>query len=288
MVLCWVFIGIVMLILIECIRENFTFRITHYRITSPKLSRGEQHTIVFLSDLHGNTYGKHNVKLLEAIRQQKPEFVLVGGDMLVGSKLLSPKVAEDFVKELVHICPVYYANGNHEQRLKDVPEIPGTDYEEYRDNLVKAGVRYLENEKACLRWGNRDIEIYGLELPYETYTKFKKVGLSSDYIENTIGKSDAAKYQILMAHNPAYVKNYATWGADLAVSGHLHGGIARIPFWRGVISPQGRIFPKYSGELSRIDNTAIVVSKGMGCHSIKIRFLNPAEVVVLHVGGLEE
>ncbi len=288
MVFYWILIGIVLLILIECVRENFTFRVTHYQITTSKLSSREQHNIVFLSDLHGNTYGKQNIRLLDAIRRENPEFALIGGDMLVGSKLLSPEVAEDFVKELAKICPVYYANGNHEQRLKEVPEIPGTDYEEYRNNLVNAGVKYLENEKACLKWGNHDVEIYGLELPYETYTKFRRSELPFHYIEHTIGKSDNTKYQILMAHNPAYVSNYAAWGADLVVSGHLHGGIARIPFWRGVISPQGRIFPKYSGELSRIDNTSIVVSKGMGCHSIKIRFFNPAEVVVLHVGGVEE
>ena len=33
------------------------------------------------------------------------------------------------------------------------------------------------------------------------------------------------------------------------------------------------------------DGKSVVVSKGLGTHTIKIRFLNPAEVVVLHLKG---
>lgn len=288
MVWFWVLIGIAALVLLECIREVHTFRVTHYQIESPKLKCGENHTVILLSDLHGQSYGRDNEKLLQKIKEQNPEFTLIAGDMLIGSKKKSPQVALDFVKTLAQICPVYYANGNHEQRLKQFPEVPGTDYEAYRNELTDAGVNYLENEKVSMQWGKCGVEIHGLELPYETYTKFQKSALTAGYIEDILGKADASKYQILIAHNPVFAEDYASWGADLAVSGHLHGGIARIPFWRGVISPQGRLFPKHSGELGWIGNTAMVVSKGIGIHTIKLRFLNPAEVVVLHVGNSEE
>ena len=104
-------------------------------------------------------------------------------------------------------------------------------------------------------------------------------------IEERIGKADFSKYQILLAHNPIYTDTYLDWGADLVLSGHLHGGIVRLPGLGGMITPQFRLFPKYSGELTVKDQQSVVVSKGLGTHTIKIRFLNPAEIVVLHLQG---
>ena len=100
-----------------------------------------------------------------------------------------------------------------------------------------------------------------------------------------MGKKDSTNYQILLAHNPMYAETYLEWGADLILSGHLHGGIVRIPGLGGVVSPQFRLFPKYSGEHTEKNGKSVVVSKGLGTHTIKIRFLNPAEVVVLHLSG---
>ena len=75
------------------------------------------------------------------------------------------------------------------------------------------------------------------------------------------------------------------WGADLTLSGHLHGGLVRIPGLGGVISPQIKLFPKYSGELTSEGEQAVVVSKGLGMHTICFRFCNPAEMIVLQIGG---
>ena len=81
---------------------------------------------------------------------------------------------------------------------------------------------------------------------------------------------------------------YKTWGADIILSGHIHGGVIRIPFIGGVISPQFRLFPKFSGEYKKQGNTSMIVSKGLGTHTIKVRFMNPAEIVVLHINGEEK
>lgn len=69
----------------------------------------------------------------------------------------------------------------------------------------------------------------------------------------------------------------------MVLSGHLHGGIARLPLLGGVISPQFRLFPRYSGDCYEKDGKYIVVSKGLGTHTINFRFWNPAELVVLDI-----
>ena len=56
-------------------------------------------------------------------------------------------------------------------------------------------------------------------------------------IKERIGNRDPEAFQVLLAHNPSYMKEYLAWGADLILSGHLHGGMVRIPGIGGVIGP---------------------------------------------------
>lgn len=276
------------IVIAEWMREIHTFQITHYNIQSSKLKSVKKRKIILLSDLHNCSYGIENEELLKAIRNEKPDCILVAGDMLVGNERVSSEIACKFVTELPKICDTYYANGNHEQRMKENTKRYGTSYKEYKRALCEAGVIYLENEKVNLCWEDCSVEIHGLEIPSKGYKKFQKVSLSERCMETSLGKADTSKYQILIAHNPIFMDDYIKWGADLVVSGHLHGGVVRIPGWRGVITPQGGLFPKYSGEMTQIGEATAVVSKGIGLHTIKIRFLNPAEVVVLHIGDSEE
>ena len=49
------------------------------------------------------------------------------------------------------------------------------------------------------------------------------------------------------------------------------------------MTPQASLFPKYSGEMTVEGDTAVVVSKGLGTHTVNLRVFNPAEVVVIHL-----
>ena len=92
----------------------------------------------------------------------------------------------------------------------------------------------------------------------------------------------------MIAHNPIFANSYLDWGADLVLSGHLHGGVVRLPGIGGIITPDFTLFPKFSGELTKVNDASVVVSKGIGIHTIKVRLFNPAEVVVMHISGTED
>lgn len=276
-------LGIIfLLILIEIIREITTFKVTHYEIVSGKLKKnmGEK-KIAFISDLHNYSYGKDNGKLLKAIEREEPDIILSAGDLLVGDKNKSSETAEKFVASLTSEFPVYCANGNHEQRMKEKPENYDASYEEYKKQLQLAGVHFLENETVHLD----KLNLTGLEIPLTGYQRMKKGNVEFQEIVQRIGEKEGEEFQILLAHNPCYMDLYKAWGADLILSGHLHGGVARIPGVLGVITPGFQLFPKYSGDIYREGEQTIVVCKGLGTHTVNIRFLNPAELVVLHLQG---
>ena len=76
---------------------------------------------------------------------------------------------------------------------------------------------------------------------------------------------------------------YLGWGADLVLSGHLHGGLVRIPGFCGIVTPQGFLFPKYSGEMTREGDQTVIVSRGLGTHTLNIRLFNMPELIVIRL-----
>lgn len=270
---------------LEIYRELHHFRVTHYTIESQKFKGFSRDlNLIFLSDLHNRVYGEKNEPLLQAIRNEKPDLILIGGDMLVGKEDASYDIALDFTSQLPEIAPVLYSTGNHEQRMRENPEIYQASYADYRQQLKDRGVLFLENGSCRIEAGTVLLEISGVELPSASYKKLKKLPIrASDIAEylhkDSVSVTEDSVYRILLAHNPAYMNAYKEWGADLILSGHLHGGVMRLPGIGGVITPQAFLFPKYSGEMTKEGEQTIIVSRGLGTHTINIRLFNQPEVV---------
>ena len=64
----------------------------------------------------------------------------------------------------------------------------------------------------------------------------------------------------------------------MVLSGHVHGGIMRLPLLGGVIAPSYRLFPKYDGGIFRHGKSWMLLGRGLGSHTLPFRFFNPAEL----------
>jgi len=251
-----------------------------YRFQDEKIKK--KCRAVVLADLHNKSYGKKNERLLQAIDQCQPDFVLVAGDIPTAHPGKSLEIASDFISELAKKYPIYYGNGNHEHRMRLYPKTYGDMYDRYRKVLQDAGVYHLVN--AHVELPEYGICIYGAEIDRYYYKRFGTRPMGEEYLPEILGKPGEDTYNILLAHNPDYFLNYAKWGSDLVLSGHVHGGIVRIPFWgKGVLSPNIRFFPQYDGGLFLQDGSSMVVSRGLGMHTIPFRLFNPAELILLEL-----
>lgn len=259
------------------------FKVTRYRIrTGGELRSTERpFSAVFLSDLHNASYGDGNSRLLQEIRNENPEVVFVAGDMLTAGGVPEMDAAMALMDELTKQYPVYYANGNHEYRMKANPEKYGELYERYSNTIKSFGVNLLENGCKKLEIAKFPMTIWGLELPLEYFGRGRSSVPTKERIEELLGTLQENSFNILLAHHPAYFDAYASWGADLTLSGHLHGGIIRLPLLGGVISPQIRLFPRYDRGLYTKDGKKLIVSAGLGSHTINMRINNPPELVVI-------
>lgn len=260
--------------------DSNRFVVREHRISDKRIKKTAR--AVVLADLHNKRYGRENEKLLETIRQQKPDFILVAGDLITAKPGKSLKPAIEILKELSKDYPIYYANGNHEYRLKLYPKTYGNMAQEYGQALGELGIDPLVNSHTIL--AEYGLAIYGAEIDKKLYRRFRIPKMSEDYMSSLLGQAPKDMYTVLLAHNPDYFPRYAAWGADLVFSGHVHGGVARVPLLgKGVISPGLRFFPKYDGGIFHEGESTMVLSRGLGMHTIHVRLFNPAELWVIEL-----
>ncbi len=198
------------------------------------------------------------------------------------------------VRRLSRICPVWFVRGNHETRLQYYEELNAYDAQFIRE-MKAAGVQFLENGCTELAVSEEPdtggIRLCGLELPMNYYEKFKKTELLIEDLTDMIGTSDRSKFNILLTHSPVYFEQYTQWGADLCLCGHVHGGLMRLPVIGGVMGTRPNLFPKYSTGLYTYKTTALnaesgstvhtgfmVLTCGLGVHTLPIRIFNPGEI----------
>lgn len=269
--------------------EKSCLNVPVYNIKTKKKINGRKR-IVFLSDLHNKQFGRNNERLTAEIDKLSPDIILIGGDMPVVKKTdkeddtnknieaLDLDTSLNLCERLAKKYPVFYANGNHELRLKNIKKY-GNAYQTFKYKLKKSGVHYLEDTHEVFE----NFVIYGLDIDGKYYTRKYIKSMSSEYINQKLGSADSEKFTILLAHSPMYHEKYAEWGADLALSGHFHGGTIRLFNNIGLMTPQYDFFSDRVVGMKDINGRKLIISAGLGTHSINIRLNNKPEIVVINV-----
>lgn len=253
------------------------FVTVEYEIESDKVTRPCK--FILLSDLHNKSYGRDHKRLIDKIDNISPDAILVAGDMLTAAKGQAFKVTLSLFRQLSQRYKIYYGMGNHEHKMKLYPEQYGTIYDDFVAELSMMGIEPLVNENTYLPEYN--VAVCGSQIDRCYFTKFRKYPMDEQYLSKILGEPNEGACQILIAHTPQYFEEYTAWGADLVVSGHVHGGIMRLPVLGGVLSPNLTLFPKYDGGKFVRGKTTMILSRGLGTHTIPVRVFNPGELVAI-------
>ena len=264
-------------ILIESYKENRRISFSNYKLHDKRIRKNVR--IVMISDLHNAQFGDHNKDLIKKIDLLKPDMIISAGDMIVGKPGKTIDIAADLLNNLGQKYPVYIGKGNHEMRTSIYPQY-GDMWERLYNN-TKDNVTWLINDSIYLPEYN--LKIYGLDMKPEFYRRFKKLYMPDSYIKSEIGAPDEKAYNILIGHDPDYFEEYAAWGADLSLSGHIHGGLVILPHFGGFISPMIKFFPKYFKGMYECGKKRMIVSAGLGTHTLKIRVNNKPDLVTINL-----
>ena len=262
-------------LLLRSFYERKNFKTVQYNISSEKIKIDKK--IVFLTDLHNNSFGKNNEKLFSAIEDISPDLVLIGGDMITVKSRLGIENVLPLLKRLSSKYKCIYANGNHEQRLSENKF--GLNYRQYKQIIEDMGIVYLSNKSHNL---NDNICVHGLDLEKKYYLRRFKKPLDQGYINKRIS-IDESKFNILLAHSPLFLKDYADSHVDLALAGHFHGGTIRLPGGIGVMTPQFHFFNRLVVGMKKVGNMVQIIGAGLGTHSINIRLNDMSELIVINL-----
>jgi predicted MPP superfamily phosphohydrolase len=261
--------------------DNKLVKVTRYEIKSDKIPEEfDKFKIVHLSDFHNHNFlGKDSVQIIKKIDNEKPDIIVMTGDMV--NKY--DKNFERFLnlaEVLSEKYKIYYIEGNHEQRLKR------NDLNFILNKLKQLGIKILNNEKIAIQGKNNCINIYGINIPVEFYKLKNKPSNIQEIINSSLKNCSKSEYNILLAHNPLYFQKYADNNVDLILSGHVHGGMIRLPFLGGLLSPERKFFPKYSSGVYEKNSKRLVVSRGLGHSKPLIRVFNMPEILSITLSNL--
>ncbi len=282
-ILCAAVSGILVAGLTSLLLSRFLLSVSHYEI------RGSAFTapirIVQLTDLHNSEFGEGNARLIRRVAEQQPDLILLTGD-LINQTEARTDVAEELIRGLAEIAPVYLSYGNHEKAHE---RTFGTDL---KSLFTAAGARVLdfdwedvEVKGQTLRLGG----LYGYCLP----EKYEKTGEARknecDYLR---AFQDTENYTVLLCHLPlCWIRlgSLDSWKADCVLSGHDHGGQIRIPFVGGLWAPDQGWFPGRDCGLywSKDQQRVMALSRGLGSLGRLPRLNNVPEILVLDLRPAE-
>ena len=241
---------------------------TFYEIDDVKLDGPIR--IVQLSDLHLKEFGEHNSELVNEIIRLKPDLIAMTGDMIDMDET-DYSVVLDLCRQLVGVAPVYFCYGNHEKEVIRVNQTSTVNVD-----LEKMGVHVLHNKFETINLKGNIIDIGGLSANPGTF--------DADYTQSFWKRYEKQEnYKLLLVHYPQFFyPEGELYGADIdmALCGHLHGGVVVIPGKGGLYHPTAGYFPDLASGANLVNNTWVVVSRGLGGST---RVNNPPELVIVDI-----
>lgn len=269
-----IIIFLILFIIIDLYASQNVVSISRYHYNNLEVS--SSFTIVQLSDLHDHEFGQGNSRLLEKIRKESPDIIVMTGDML-NDEDTNAGIVLDLIREADQIAPIYYSFGNHELEYMELND----NEEVFRAQLEDAGAVVLEKEYIDTEINGCPVRIggvYGYVLDREW-----KDGSEQEFMRDF---QDTDRLKILLSHIPEGLllwKSMEYWDVDLVFSGHVHGGQARLPFIGGVYGPEEGWFPTYTKGMFECGNGTMILSAGLGSSEGLPRINNLPDLVVCTV-----
>ena len=257
--LCWTFLLFLAGMIFFGLYNRLS--LTEYRVSNSRIPDCfDGYRIAVVSDLHAERFGEKQHDLIAMLRGSDCDLVCFLGDMVSHDTTDFSPVWE-LIDGMAGMQMVYVA-GNNELSLAN--------YDLFLAGLSSRGVTVLDDitqNTLTLSNGDERILIHGY--PFSDSRSFS----------GRLPVAESGCYNILLYHDPYCFDEAALMDYDLMLSGHVHGGVIRLPLIGSLLERTG-IEPFTKGVYTRRAAT-MVVSGGLGSHETLPRFFNDPEVVII-------
>lgn len=246
----------------------FRPRVNHQVVLLPR-----EHThlsglrLAFVTDTHiGPVFSARHLRpIIEALRAEHPDVLLLGGDYISQSPFFIDEIAPA-IAEMTRTprYGTYAVLGNHD--LSNVRS-------RVERTLVDAGAHLLVNAAAEVKTDRGSLWIAGLD----------DLLLGRPDLATTFADVPTDAASICLWHEPDAAERVEPYGPFLMLSGHTHGGQVSLPILGPLALPKaGKRFA--SGRFS-IGEMTLFVSNGIGLYRPPVRLGALPELVMIHLVG---
>jgi uncharacterized protein len=219
--------------------------------------------IVQLSDIHLSLFTpiEEVQRAVDLANAQQPDLVALTGDYVT----FSP----------AYIWPAARALGRLRARLGTFAVLGNHDFRVSADEITRAlcsqRIRVLRDSHYPLRSSRGTLWLVGVD---DLWGAFED-------LQRALESVPAQEPKVLLCHNPLAAGRAARLGIDLMLSGHTHGGQIRLPFIRSLY--RSKFGGRFVEGWSRLGDTQIYVSRGIGKVVVPVRLACPPEITCLRL-----
>lgn len=275
-------IAIAVFIKVEIYISYNSLEAEEYTISSDRIN--SEVKLALISDLHDHTFGEKNEELVQMLKEQEPDLILMAGDM-INDISKDSHVAVELIEQVKDIAPVYYSLGNQEE------DYIGRGTSDLLNELKDAGAIVLDESYQDIQVNGNAIRLGGMydyAFALDGNNTTTKESMRPSLYQFLTDFQDTDSYRLMMAHRPdSFIFGDAakTWEIDLVVSGHNHGGQVILPVLGGIYGGDQGWFPKYVDGIHHFKTLKnMIITRGLGSGKEKLpRFNNKPEVVIIHL-----
>jgi predicted MPP superfamily phosphohydrolase len=211
--------------------------------------------IAHLTDLHMTGMGSRERNLIQLLRKESPDIIVITGDT-TDSASLGP--ARDFLLNVSAPLGVWLVRGDSER---------WSIAEKQRSLYAAIGVNFLQNQGAAAR---DDVWLAGLDDPSS----------GTPDMDLALEGAPAPAFKLVLMHSPDYFTHIAG-RFDLALAGHGHGGQIVLPGYGPLMLPAGA--RRYVRGWFTQNRSHLFVNRGLGTSTVPARLFARPELAIIEV-----
>jgi uncharacterized protein len=269
------------------IEPRLRLNTTVYNFTPPRWTPGLKLRVAALSDPHlinPHMPVSHWEHIIQMTNDLQPDLIVLLGDYITNypyrtSMVSFAEVAEP-AKKLKSPLGTFAIMGNHDWWEDEGAQRDRNRQPEAQKIFEDAGIPVLQNTAVSFLQNGLPFWLSGTDSLVAIRTGFRMFDSRADIAAALSKVTDDAPI-LHLAHEPDLFVDIPD-RISLTLSGHTHGGQIKffgyapyVPSWYGQRFCEGHIIE---------DGRHLIVSRGLGCSGLPIRFGSPPEIVLLELG----
>jgi uncharacterized protein len=268
------------------VEPDLRMRVQRWELQPAAWRRGQRIRLVMVSDLHAGGPNMDEARVQQAVDMANAEagdLILLMGDYRathrMQTRLVPIEISAAILAGLKAPLGVFAVLGNHDWRdhLRRFGAARGAIHTQ--TVLESHGIPVLANRAVRIGSGADAFWLAGLD----SQSAFQAFGRRRDWVgmsdlPATLAQVTGDDPAILLAHEPDIFPQVPDRIA-LTLSGHTHGGQVRFGPWAPVVPSQ--FGSRFAYGWVREGQRDLVVSGGLGCSGMPVRFGVPPEITVV-------